>query len=68
MTEKLDYQGYPVKPRQLTPLAWFYEGKKGLTVLQQPAEGVNALSVDIPWCKLIAAIDRHFKAKRKRVK
>ena len=66
MAEKLDYQGYPCKPRQLNDLSWFYEGRAGVGVLIQPDAKTNALQTRIPWRKLEAAVDRHRAVKSNR--
>lgn len=65
MPEALDYQGYPRKPRQLTALSWFYEGKSGIDVLIQPDAKTNAVQTRLSWRKLEAAVDRHRRAKKK---
>lgn len=43
---------YPLEPRQLNKLAWYYEEPKGLTVCVQPREGIDAGTVTIPWRKI----------------
>lgn len=57
-------QGYPLSPRQLTKLAWFYEEPRGICVVQQPNVATNGLMVTIPWAKLERAVANHRKLKR----
>jgi hypothetical protein len=65
MPEAVDHKGYPVSPRDLTKTAWFYEQAEGLVVCQQPAEGVDAVTVTIPWRRLEGALNRHHHTKSK---
>lgn len=55
MGEKLDYQGYPVTPRQLGKNAWFYIERTGLMVLVH-SQSSTTLSAKIPWRQLRAAM------------
>jgi hypothetical protein len=55
--------GYPTHPRDITPLAWFYEQPDGLCVCQQKAKGVDAAVVTIPWSKIERGADHHRKVK-----
>ncbi len=65
MGEPIDYRGYPTKPRKLDELSWFYLEPRGLTIVNEPIEGARNTQIHISWRRIIAAVDCHFKAKRK---
>lgn len=64
-----DDDGFSLKPVHLHADAWFYEGKKGLSVAYQAHGTLQSIVgvVEIPWSRLRPAIERYHKyAKRKR--
>ncbi len=66
MPEKVDYQGYPVKPRYLDRRTWYYEQRDGIHLLIEPLTGSKIpLSARLSWRRLEAAVDRHRAVKRK---
>jgi len=68
MAEKLDDNGWPVKPRRLHEDAWFYEGKRGITVAFVARGTLQSITgiVEIPWSRLKSGMDRHRRLKAKR--
>jgi hypothetical protein len=61
MGENFDDDGFSLKPKHLGEHAWFYEGKKGLTVAYQAQGTLQSIVgiVEIPWSKLKPAIARY---------
>lgn len=66
--DSFDDDGFSLKPKFLHEDAWFYEGKKGLTVAYQARGTLQSIvgTIEIPWSKLAPAIERYQKFKRRR--
>ncbi len=61
MSEPLDHKGYPTRPRQIeNDWSWYYEQPDGITIV------IGGVQARIPWRRVIAAVNHHFNAKRKR--
>lgn len=73
MAEKLDDDGFSLRPITLTEDAWFYEGKKGLTLAVQLRGTMQSIlgTVEIPWRRLKPSLRRlaaYEKRKAKKMK
>lgn len=62
---EMDKDGFSLTPIDVTEDFWFYDGKKGLTVVVRPALGAGAITTIIPWRKLLPSVAR-YSAYRKR--
>ena len=70
MAEIFDDDGFSLKPKNLHRDAWFYEGKKGLTIVVQLHGTIQSVlgTVEIPWSRLKPSIERYLKFSKSRAK
>ncbi len=58
---KKKQRAHSLKPQDINPDAWFYDGAKGLdlTVWVTTGDGRKPVLLTIPWRKVEAALKRH---------
>lgn len=62
-----DKDGFSLMPTDISEDVWFYDGKKGLTLVVRHSLGVGAITTIIPWRKLLPPVAR-YSAYQKRAK
>lgn len=70
MSETVGANGYPVKSRKIHKDAWFYEQPRGLEVvgeLRRDGLYVGTTVVSVPWFKVHAALERHWKIQKRKL-